>query len=333
LAGGVLDDLIATQVLAALQPAALELSLAAADDLQQERQRLHQNWQQRRERASYQAERARRQYDPCEPENRLVARELERRWEEALKEQRHLEEAYARFCRTEPAGLVAGEREQIRALAQDLPALWQAATTTAADRQRIVRLLIEEVVVTVVGVSERAEVTIRWAGGHTSRHELVRPVQCYQQRSDYGPLLKRINQLREGGSSLATIAERLNQEGFRPPKRCQTFKGGMVARLLAKGSRSGPRPRAVQTPGLLGASEWLLSDLARQLDMPQATLHRWVRVGWVHARKLPTPGGHWAIWADADELDRMARLRTCPRGWSEETALATLTKPKARDKQ
>ena len=115
LAGRVLDDLVAAQVLAALEPAALELSLAAADEIQQERARLHRNWQQRVERARYEAERARRQYDATEPENRLVARELERRWEEALKERRHLEEEYARFGRSQPEGLSAGEREQIRA--------------------------------------------------------------------------------------------------------------------------------------------------------------------------------------------------------------------------
>ena len=84
---------------------------------------------------------------------------------------------------------------------------------------------------------------------------------------------------------------------------------------------------------MLGASEWLLSDLARKLDMPQATLHRWIRVGWVQARKLPTAGGHWVIWADAGELGRMARLRSCPRGWSEESVLAELKKPKARDNE
>jgi DNA invertase Pin-like site-specific DNA recombinase len=333
LAGRALDDLVATQVLAALEPAALELSLVAADDLQQQRTQLHQHWQQQRERAEYQAERARRQYDAAEPENRLVARELERRWEEALKEQRRLEEEYARFRRSQPAGLSALEREQIRSLAGDLPALWHAASTTAADRQRVIRLLVETVVVTVAGSSEQTEVTIHWAGGHSSRHALVRPVQCYDQLSGHTELLQRIAELRKEGRSLADIAERLNRDGFRPPKRCRTFNGGMVARLVAKSGRSGPRPRAVEQPGLLSASEWLLSDLARQLDMPQATLHRWVRVGWVQARKLPTAGGHWVIWADADELTRMARLRTCPRGWSDEALLAELTKPKTRAPQ
>ena len=331
LAGRPLDDLVATQVLAALEPAALELSLAAADDLQQERTRLHRVRQQEQERARYEAERACRQYDAVEPENRLVARELERRWEEALKEQRRLEEEYARFCCTQPAGLEAAEREQIRSLARDLPVLWQAPGTTAADRQRIVRLLVEEVVVAVQGDSERVDVTIRWAGGCGSRHELVRPVRRYEQLADYGHLLIRIDELRQDGLTLAEVAVRLNAEGFRPPKRSATFNSGIVTRLLAKGGRSGPRPHALADGQLLSRHEWLLSDLARHLGMPQATLHRWIRVGWVQARKLSTPGGHWAIWADADELDRMTRLRNCPRGWSEESILAELTKPKARD--
>jgi DNA invertase Pin-like site-specific DNA recombinase len=331
LAGGPLDELIATQVLAALAPAALELSLAAADDLQQERARLHQVRQQELERARYEVERARRQYDAVEPENRLVARELERRWEEALKEQRRLEEEYARFCRNQPQGVTARERQQIRALAHDLPALWQAPTTTAADRQRLVRLLVEEVVVLVHGESERVTVTIRWAGGVVTEHAVVRPVQRYEQLADHARLLSRINELRKQGLMLTAVAERLNREGFRPPKRSRVFNGGIVTRLLAQRGRSGPRPRAVADGQLLEAHEWLLSDLARHLEMPQATLHRWIRVGWVQARKLPTPGGHWVVWADADELDRMARLRKWPRGWSDEPVLADLTTPKARD--
>jgi hypothetical protein len=149
--------------------------------------------------------------------------------------------------------------------------------------------------------------------------------------ADYERLLHRIDELRKAGWTLAEVAEQLNREGFHPPKRSATFTSGILAGMLAKRGRRGPRPRVVAEPGLLGEHEWLLTDLARKLEMPQATLHRWVRVGWVHARKLPTPGGHWVIWADADELDRMTRLRTCPRGWSDEPVLMQLTKPKARD--
>ena len=223
LAGGVLDDLVAARVLTALKPAALELDLVAGDDLERERARLHQNRRQELERARYEAERAFRQYDAVEPENRLVSRELERRWEEALKEQRRLDEEYARFSREQPRGLSAGEREQIRAWARNLPALWQAATTTTADRQRIVRLLVQEVVVTVRGESEWVNVTIHWAGGCCSDHELVRPVQRYQQMAGFDGLLSRIDELRAAGRTLTEVAEQLNREGFHPPKRSAQF--------------------------------------------------------------------------------------------------------------
>lgn len=332
LAGRVLDELIADQILTALTPAALELSLAAAEDLEQERAQLHRHWQQQLERARYQAERARRQYDATEPENRLVARELERRWEETLKEQRRLEEEYTRFCRTQPTVLSDAERQQIRSLAQELPALWQAATTTAAERQQIVRLLIEEVAVTVQGQSEQVEVLIRWAGGHRSRHAIVRPVKRYDQMAGYGRLLERIEELRQQGRTLAEVAEQLNQDGFRPPKRATAFTKSILSHLLW-GRGIGGSLQAVRESGLLEEDEWLLTDLARKLNMPPVTLHRWIRVGWVHARKLPTQRGHWVIWADPDELARLTRLRSCPRGWADEPILAELTKPKKRDKK
>src|SRR5262249_34696840 len=82
--GAVLDNWVAEQILAAVEPAALEASLAAEAEVERERAELTRHWQLRRERARYETERASRQYHACEPENRLVARELERRWEDAL---------------------------------------------------------------------------------------------------------------------------------------------------------------------------------------------------------------------------------------------------------
>src|SRR5207237_9712269 len=118
------DAVVAEQVLRALEPAALELSLQATQDVQQERQRLDGHWQQQLERARYEVERARRQYDAVEPENRLVARTLEQQWEEALRQQQRLQEDYDRFRYEQPHGLSGAEREHIRALSADLQELW-----------------------------------------------------------------------------------------------------------------------------------------------------------------------------------------------------------------
>jgi hypothetical protein len=294
---------------------------------------LHQHWQQQLERARYEMERAGRQYQVVEPENRLVARALERRWEEALQAQGQLQEDYERFCRSQPATLSAAEQEQIRSLARDIPQLWQADTTTAADRQRLVRFLIEQIEVGVQGQTDQVALTIRWAGGFVSQHTLARAVQRYEQLADYARLRARIDTLRAEGKSMAEVAECLNAEGFHPPKRAQRFTSAMVSGFLAKGGRSGPRPQALSAAGLLQKGEWLLTDLARQLGMPSATLHRWRKVGWVQARKLPVPGGHWALWADGGEVKRLTRLRGYSRKRRDEPIPAELTTPKPRKKK
>jgi hypothetical protein len=148
----------------------LELSLQAAEQVEGERERLHRLWQQRRERAAYEARRASRQYDAVDPENRLVARALERQWEEKLAAQQQLEEEYDRFLRDQPRGLTDQDRERIRALAADMPASWQAPTTAVADRRSIVRQLIERVEVARRGETEWLDVQITWRGGLSSRH-------------------------------------------------------------------------------------------------------------------------------------------------------------------
>ena len=223
------------------------------------------------------------------------------------------------------------EQQRIRALASSIPELWTAESTTAADRQRIIRFLIERIVVDVQGASERVAVAIHWLGGSSSNHELLRAVQRYDQMADYPRLCARIQELRARGASMASVAQHLNAEGFQPPKRAQKFTSCMVAGFLAKGGRSGPRPRALDAGGLLRKNEWLLNDLVRELHMPAATLHRWRRVGWVNARKLPVLGGHWAIWADRTESKGMARLRRFRRSWLVKSPPLDLTTPKPRD--
>lgn len=333
LAGRPLDELVAEQVLVALRPAALELSLRAADDLEQQRERLEQHWQQRLERAGYEADRAARQYQLVDPGNRLVARELERLWESALQQKRQVEEEYQRYRQTQPAGLSAAERQQILALADDLPAVWQAATTTPAERQQIVRLLVRRVEVDVQGRSERVAVRLTWAGGLVSQHEIVRPVRHYRQRSDYARLLKRAKELRDGGKTLAAVAEQLNREGFQPPKRVAAFTANMVGHLLLRQCPSGAAAVRRDGAGLLQEGEWWPADLAARLGMPPETMTRWMRVGWVQTRRLADSRQRWVVWADEEELRRLTRLRETDRSWGNSELRARLTVPKSRPEQ
>ena len=122
-----IDATVSQQVLAALAPAAIELSLSAADDVRQQTEQLESHWKLQLERARYQTQRARRQYDAAEPENRLVARELERQWEESLRVEQRLSEEHARLRQGQAGELTAADRTRIAAVAADIPGLWASA--------------------------------------------------------------------------------------------------------------------------------------------------------------------------------------------------------------
>jgi len=316
LSGAVLESFVVERLLQAVAPASLELSLSATAEIERERKQLDDHWQQRLARSRYEVEQARRQYAAVDPEHRLVARELERRWDEALRAEEQLQADYDRFQCDCPTQLSASEREAILTLSQDLPSLWYAESTTPEDRQMIARLLLEQVTVTVEGNTDRVDVELRWAGGFVSRGTLSRPVQMYEQLSNYEELTARIHSLLAERKTLSEIAAALNAEGFHPPKRTRRFTKAILSRFLReRGVRTGALPRSVTCEQHLEADEWWLADLAAELAMPIATLHRWQRVGWVASRKVTAAGGRWALYADAVELLRLRRLRDSPRGW------------------
>jgi hypothetical protein len=316
LVGRVLDEWVGQQVLAALEPAALEVSLKAIEDVEAERAQLHRHWQQRLERARYEAERAQRQYDAIEPENRLVARNLERQWEAALQAEVQLRAEYARFEAQQPAMLGDGERQAIRRLAADIPALWHAPTTTAADRQAIIRQLVERVVISVRGESELVDVQLHWVGGHTTGATLIRPVARLEQLSYYPELIERVATLHAEQETVAAIASRLNAEGWRPPKRRETFSASMVQKLLVAQGLRNPRRCDRDMIDDCASDEWTLAELSRHLSIPQSTLVNWLRRGWLRGRQVAyTSHGIWLIQADETELSRLRALRSRSRAW------------------
>jgi hypothetical protein len=225
--------------LQALEPAALKAGLAVAADLQAERAALEQQWRQRLERAQYKVDQARRRYASTEPENRLVARTLERDWEEALAEQVRLVADHERFRREplvwlfqrhhrrnlgQPRPQAPGPAElaAIRQLTADLPALWQAPTRSNEERQTIVRFLLERILLAAVDAREQVHVECHWHGGSRTTHTLIRPVARVKALSTYAALLARTIDLHRVGNDCAGIAAILNQEAGRPPKRRDT---------------------------------------------------------------------------------------------------------------
>ena len=220
-----------------------------------------------------------------EPENRLVARTLERAWEEALSEQARLEAEYERVERARKARRRAPPSwPPIRDLTQDLPALWRAETTTQAERQTIVRLLSNGCWSRSSASTEKVRVECHWHGGSRTAHELTRPVARLASLSTYAALTARAAELRREGLDCAQIAEILNDEGWRPAKRRDTFNAPMVHHLLIKSGAERSSIAGVRRSIERRPNEWTIRELAEEIGMPQPTLYAWIQKGRLSCR-------------------------------------------------
>jgi len=263
------------------------------------------------ERARFEAERARRQFDVVEPENRLVARSLERDWEQRLIVLRQAEADLATQRSRRPANLTADETAWLSRAGADLHAIFDAASTTARERKQLLRLLVTEVVITVDRVARRAEGQIIWQGGtttdiavnlprlgfdnarktETETVEMIRRLAVHYDDATVARMLAR--QDRTTATGLPFTAERVStvrrQYDIAPCKRDEAVTGS---------SHDHEMVSVAEAQNLLGAS--------------RATLYRWLADGFIVGEQV-TPGAPWRIMVDAALRSRIAS--EVPGGW------------------
>jgi hypothetical protein len=210
--GDGVDTAVTQAFLAAIEPAQLAVSLATLADLDAQARQIDRQWQLRLERARYEADLARRRVLAVEPEHRLVARSLERDWNEKLAALERLEREYAAVAPLQPQMMSPEERQRILALATDLPTLWHAPTTTNTARKQLLRYLIKDV--TLTKQETTIMVAIRWQTGACTTCTAPRPPRsCDTWRTDPA-VLARIREWAPTQSD-AAIAARLTAEGYR----------------------------------------------------------------------------------------------------------------------
>jgi DNA invertase Pin-like site-specific DNA recombinase len=205
------DRAVEAAFLEVVEPARIEATLAAFAQLEHQRLALEQLWQQRLERARYEVERTQRQYNRVEPENRLVARELETQWNRALHTLHALEQEYAREQARALAPLSAADRTLIEQVVTDLPRVWHAPTTTPADRKRMLRCLIREVSLDSFSAPGQTRLHLHWQTGGMTTLTVHRPTSGDVHRLD-STLVARIREFARTQPD-DRIAEILNAQG------------------------------------------------------------------------------------------------------------------------
>lgn len=287
--GGVqIDKAVADAFIAALEPAKLTATLAAAERLEHDRETTLKQWRLDVERASYEASRAERRYRAVDPDNRLVARGLEREWEESL---RALEVAKAELARRErerPRVLSELERDRLLALGPDLTAVWHATTTTPRDRKELLQTLLEEVIIKVERNKAAAYLALRWKGGALSEIDLALPRSrpaTVRTDEDTIALVRRL----AVHYSDAVIAGVLNRQA-RTTAYGHRFDAGRVGNLRRHWQIPCFEPEAEQASGEL----LTIKKAAIVLGVAPSTIHRLLNDGFIAGEQL-TPGAPWRI--------------------------------------
>jgi hypothetical protein len=211
--GRPVDIAVVGAFLDAVSPLQVDVALRVMEQIEQDRQALRRQWELQLDQARYEARLAQRQYDAIDPENRLVAAELERRWNQKLERVVQLEQAAARAEREGQWTISPEQRERVRTLAQDLPALWEAATTTNQERKQLLRFAIDAVFLDGKSYPGEIEVQIRWQTGTITRLRAKRPVPGEGSLKTPEDALALIGGLAPT-HGYADIADRLNAAGW-----------------------------------------------------------------------------------------------------------------------
>ncbi|MGB6394857.1 MAG: recombinase family protein [Bradyrhizobium sp.] len=209
-----IDAAVVEVFLAAVSPISLQVATQVIDQVEQDLigQRRQRDLQ--LEQARYEARLAQRQYDAVDPSNRLVAAELERRWNEKLERVAELERAFARVERDAEWNLTAEERSAITELSRDLPAIWSAETTTNQERKQLLRIAIESVQVDGISETGQVEVQIRWRSGTVTSLSVKRTAPGERSLKTPEEAVSRIHKIAPR-RSYAEIATALNRAGLR----------------------------------------------------------------------------------------------------------------------
>ena len=271
--GGDVDAAVGQLLIDAMSPVAVELTLAVQAELEARVEETDRLRRQQVVRAEHECEQARRRYMQVDPTNRLVASSLEADWNDKLRAVSDLRERIERECHASRAAFDDATKQRVRALATDLPAVWNDPATPDRERKRIVALLLADV--TLLREEKHITVGVRFRGGTTSSLQLPLPLSAWRRRLTHPDVVARIEQLLEEHDA-EEVAVRLNAEGLCTGAQ-QPFDADAVRWVCYSHGLKTPHER-VRDSNKLTARK-----MSHLLGLPECTVRKWARNGRLHA--------------------------------------------------
>jgi hypothetical protein len=305
-----LDDAVAEEVLKALEPAQLELALAALEELEARDRTIGRQWQMRLERAEYEAALAERRYLEVDPSQRLVAATLERRWNAALLQWEELQKQAAQFQQRQARVATPEQKAKVLALAKDLPRIWHAPTTQAKDRKQMLRLLIKDITVEKTSVPKQLLAHIRWQGNTCTDLTIQLPPSMADRMRYPAQIVDRVRELAHHLPD-ADIAERFRQEGYR------SAMGKPYSTTIIRWIRFRYQ---IPPPALRKPEELTVAKVAKYFDVSPGVVYYWIERGHLQARRANAGSPYWIELNEADKQKLQA--------WVEDSNRINIASPK-----
>lgn len=298
-----LDAAVSKRVLEVIEPARVEVATAAFEELEKRDDAVSRQWQMRIERAEYEARLAERRYEEVDPSNRLVASTLEKRWNDALVGLEELRAQLAEFQSREALTVTAEQRAEVLALAEDFPRLWNAPSTKAKDKKRLLRLLVKDI--TVERIAERKIVVlhVRWQGGAVEDIEVTLPPKAADQVRYPEEVVQRVRELARAQPD-DQVAEALNREGRRPAKG-ETFNVSMVRWIRHK--------HRIPPAEFARPEELTVRQVADKLGVSRNVVYYWIERGVIEARRRNNGSPYWIALGSEKEEELRAWIRRSTR--------------------
>ncbi|MFA6290072.1 MAG: recombinase family protein [Opitutaceae bacterium] len=306
---GLVDQAIANRMVQVVSSDQIHLALDVLQELEKRDDALQGQWRMRLERADYEAQLAQRRYEHVDPANRLVAASLEQRWNEALCRLEEIRQEFGDFQRSHGLAVTAEQRTKILALAKDFPRLWNAPTTLAKDKKRMLRLLVKDITVERITEPRQVLLHVRWQGGACEDIAVDLPLPIADRLRYSEELVEQVRRLATEKAD-AEIADALNQQGCRSAKG-KPFTQSMIAWIRYK--------HRIPSPELKRPEELTVTQVAEKFDVSPNVVYYWIQRGILVARRRNGGSALWVtldpeterrLWQWAEESTRIQKSRS-----------------------
>jgi DNA invertase Pin-like site-specific DNA recombinase len=305
-----IDAAVSKLFLEAVQPPEIELGLAVVREAERQSEEMCRQWTLRLERARYEARLAERRYKAVDPDNRVVVRTLEHEWNEKLRALETLEQEHQELRRREKVDLTDEDRARILSLAKDLSQVWNAETTTSAERKNLLRMIVREVTLSPIDVPQRrTRVQLLWQTGAVSDFTIPRPSHKTALATP-AEALERIQTLVADQKDDQGIADDLDRRGLRTGRnRRWSVTAVRWIRWRHGLQRPNTPPPSVRRPNQRADGLYSIHGVAAHFHVTEHIVRYWIERGWLKSAEGGGLGRTFWFKLDRATIKRLEKAK------------------------